>query len=97
MKNLWMIRSAFDGTKEKGKTKGKEKEVQNSCAEVNSAPPFAILPLVSGDEYPISLEQFQQWVKAFPAVDVENHSQRMKVWLYEHPDRMKTRKGIGRC
>lgn len=86
----------IDDTKEKGKKKEKEKRDKNSCTEPSSAPPFATLPLIGGDEFLVSVEQFEAWQKAFPAVDVENHIQRMKVWLHEHPERMKTRKGVGR-
>ena len=85
----------IDNTKEKEK----EKKDKDSCTEASSvqpmsAPPFTSLPLVSGDEFPISLEQFLAWEKAFPGIDVENQLQRLRVWLQANPRRGSTRRGI---
>jgi hypothetical protein len=72
----------------------RERNIKASCAEVSSAPPFTTLPLVSGEEFSISFEQFAAWEKAFPGIDVENQIIRMRVWLHANPKRGKTRRGI---
>lgn len=80
----------IDNTKEKKK----EKKDKDSCTEASSVPPFTTLPLVSGEEFPISFEQFAGWEKAFPGVEVENQLQRLRVWLQANPRKGSTRKGI---
>ena len=72
----------------------RERNIKASCAEASSAPPFATLPLVSGEEFPISIEQFATWEKAFPGIEVENQLQRLRVWLQANPRKGSTHKGI---
>lgn len=59
-----------------------------------SAPPAIVLPLNDGTEYPVSVEQCQEWAGLYPAVDVMQQLRGMKGWLDANPDRRKTKRGI---
>lgn len=59
-----------------------------------SAPPAIVLPLNDGSEYPVSVEQCQEWAGLYPAVDVMQQLRGMKGWLDANPDRRKTKRGI---
>ena len=59
-----------------------------------SAPPAIVLPLNDGTEYPVSVEQCQEWAGLYPAVDVIQQLRGMKGWLDANPDRRKTKRGI---
>lgn len=59
-----------------------------------SAPPAIVLPLNDGTEYPVSVEQCQEWAGLYPAVDVMQQLRGMKGWLDANPAKRKTRRGI---
>jgi hypothetical protein len=65
-------------------------------AELNPAPPVAILPLVDGTEYSITENDFQKDCIAFPAVDIKQQYLAMGRWLDSNPKNKKTRNGIRR-
>lgn len=66
------------------------------CAEPQSAsaPPVISLTLNDGTEFPVSVEQCQEWAGLYPAVDVIQQIRQMKGWLDANPQRRKTRRGI---
>lgn len=78
-----------------------EKEIEiekkkDICAEAEtaSAPPVIVLPLNTGDGYPVSAEQCHEWAGLYPAVDVIQQLRNMKGWLDGNPTKRKTRRGI---
>lgn len=82
----------------KDNTKDNELANANSCAELtSSAPPIAWLPTnKSGESYPITQEQVNEWQQTYPAVDVMNHLRQMYSWSNANPKRRKTKQGMAR-
>lgn len=88
--------------KEKEKEKTKEKEKDNIppsefCGELpSSPPPAAVLPLVDGTDFEISVETATELSGLYPAVDVEQQLRNMRGWLLANPKNKKTKSGIMR-
>ena len=59
-----------------------------------STPPAISLPLNDGTEYPVSVEQCQEWAGLYPAVDVIQQLRNMRGWLDANPAKRKTKRGI---
>ena len=89
-------------TKEKEKAKTKEKAKDNIppsevCGELpSSPPPAAVLPLVDGTDFEISVEMVAELSGLYPAVDVEQQLRNMRGWLLANPKNRKTKAGIMR-
>ena len=88
-------------TKEKEKTKGKAKDnyIPPSvvCGELpSSPPPAAVLPLVDGTDFEISVETVAELSGLYPAVDVAQQLRSMRGWLLANPKNRKTKAGIMR-
>lgn len=74
-----------------------EKEIENVCAELpSSPPPAAVLPLVDGTDFEISVEMVAELSGLYPAVDVEQQLRNMRGWLLANPKNRKTKAGIMR-
>ena len=74
-----------------------EKEIENVCAELpSSPPPAAVLPLVDGTDFEISVETVAELSGLYPAVDVEQQLRNMRGWLLANPKNRKTKAGIMR-
>ncbi len=74
-----------------------EKEIENVCAELPSSPsPAAVLPLVDGTDFEISVETVAELSGLYPAVDVEQQLRNMRGWLLANPKNRKTKAGIMR-
>lgn len=88
--------------KAKAKEKEKEKEKDNIppsevCGELpGSPPPAAVLPLVDGTDFEISVEMVAELSGLYPAVDVEQQLRNMRGWLLANPKNRKTKAGIMR-
>ena len=88
--------------KEKEKTKTKEKAKDNIppsevCGELpSSPPPAAVLPLVDGTDFKISVEMVAELSGLYPAVDVAQQLRSMRGWLLANPKNRKTKAGIMR-
>lgn len=88
--------------KEKEKAKTKEKAKDNIppsevCGELpSSPPPAAVLPLVDGTDFEISVEMVAELSGLYPAVDVEQQLRNMRGWLLANPKNRKTKAGIMR-
>ena len=54
------------------------------------------LPLNTGETYPVTQEQCQEWAGLYPAVDVIQQLRAMRGWLLANPERRKTARGIRR-
>ena len=88
-------------TKEKEKTKEKAKDnyIPPSvvCGELpSSPPPAAVLPLVDGTDFEISVETVAELSGLYPAVDVAQQLRGMRGWLLANPKNRKTKAGIMR-
>lgn len=88
--------------KTKAKEKAKEKAKDNIppsevCGELpGSPPPAAVLPLVDGTDFEISVEMVAELSGLYPAVDVEQQLRNMRGWLLANPKNRKTKAGIMR-
>ena len=93
-----------DANDAKTKTKAKEKEKEKDnippsevCGELpGSPPPAAVLPLVDGTDFEISVEMVAELSSLYPAVDVEQQLRNMRGWLLANPKNRKTKAGIMR-
>lgn len=88
-------------TKEKAKEKAKAKDnyIPPSvvCGELpSSPPPAAVLPLVDGTDFEISVEMVAELSGLYPAVDVAQQLRGMRGWLLANPKNRKTKAGIMR-
>lgn len=85
-------------TKEKAKTKEKDNIPPSEvCGELpSSPPPAAVLPLVDGTDFEISVEMVAELSSLYPAVDVEQQLRNMRGWLLANPKNRKTKAGIMR-
>lgn len=84
-------------------TKTKEKAKDNYippsvvCGELpSSPPPAAVLPLVDGTDFEISVETVAELSGLYPAVDVAQQLRSMRGWLLANPKNRKTKAGIMR-
>ena len=88
--------------KEKEKEIEVEVEIDNIppsevCGELpSSPPPTAVLPLVDGTDFEISVETVSELSGLYPAVDVEQQLRNMRGWLLANPKNRKTKAGIMR-
>lgn len=86
-------------TKEKTKEKAKDNYIPPSvvCGELpSSPPPAAVLPLVDGTDFEISVEMVAELSGLYPAVDVAQQLRSMRGWLLANPKNRKTKAGIMR-
>lgn len=59
--------------------------------------PVAVsIPLVSGEEFPLTEADTLEWASAFPAVDVPQCLRSIRQWCLANPQRRKTAKGVRR-
>lgn len=54
------------------------------------------IPLNTGDDYPVTQSQIDEWQRLFPAVDVGQAVREMRAWSASNASRRKTRRGIER-
>jgi len=59
-----------------------------------SQPPAILLPLIGGDEAPISEAQVREFADLYRAVDVLTELRKMRGWLIANPSNRKTPSGI---
>lgn len=58
--------------------------------------PEFLLPLNTGEEYPVFGEQIENWQSLYPAVNVMQELRGMRGWLEANPAKRKTKSGINR-
>lgn len=85
-------------TKEKAKVKAKDNIPPSEvCGELpSSPPPAAVLPLVDGTDFEISVETVAELSGLYPAVDVAQQLRSMRGWLLVNSKNRKTKAGIMR-
>nr|DAL44835.1 MAG TPA_asm: replisome organizer [Caudoviricetes sp.] len=69
-------------------------EEDSAEPQAASTPPAISLPLNDGTEYPVSVEQCQEWAGLYPAVDVIQQLRNMRGWLDANPAKRKTKRGV---
>lgn len=79
---------------EKEKSKSKKKTLAPSLE--SSEPAIISLTLNTGEKYPITQEDIENFKKLYPAVDVLQQFRNMCGWLDANPTKRKTRSGIKR-
>ena len=76
--------------------------IYSSCSEQHSEPqeeaqkPFIKLPLNTGEEYPVSLSEIEEYKCLYPVVDVPQAMRNMRGWLLANDKKRKTKQGIKR-
>lgn len=74
-----------------------EKEKKNDSSEQApepTAPPVITMPLNTGEDYAVSKDSVDEYVKLYPAVDVMQELNKMRGWLLANPRKRKTISGI---
>ena len=78
---------------------GKDRKTVGAESEKDPAPgepPIITIPLNDGTEYPVTKEQFDEWLTLYPAVDVLAELRKMRGWCLENRAKRKTKNGVGR-
>ena len=76
--------------------------IYSSCSEQHSEPqeeaqkPFITLPLNTGEEYPVSMSEIEEYKCLYPVVDVPQAMRNMRGWLLANDKKRKTKQGIKR-
>lgn len=84
--------SLDQGSKDQGMDQGDEGSAE---PQSDSPPASAIeIPLVDKTEYQVTHEQVEEWVSAYPAVDVMQQLKQMRQWCIANPTNRKTSRGI---
>ncbi|MCL2310791.1 MAG: hypothetical protein FWC42_11110 [Proteobacteria bacterium] len=86
--------STMDQERKGREGKGREKERKSSAEPQSDSPPLLTLPLVDGNEHPVTQEDVDEWAKAYPAVNVEQALHQMRSWLMANKSNRKTARGI---
>ena len=60
------------------------------------AHPEITMPLNTGDEYPVTQDNIDEWKKLYPSVDVMQELRNMRGWCLANPTRRKTKSGVER-
>ncbi len=55
-----------------------------------------VFPLAEGGSYAMTQTEFNEWIAAFPGVDVPQALRSMRAWLLANPGRRKTAAELGR-
>ncbi len=85
-----------DGGKDVGVGESTEEAEPPVSAEPlrDSTPAVITIPLVDKTEHPVTKAQVDDWIAAYPAVDVPQKLREIRQWNIANPTRRKTRKGI---
>ena len=79
-----------------------EVSIEDVCTEPlqSSAPETAMnapgIPILGGVEWRPTVNELNEWIKFYSAVDVIRELGRMRIWCQNNPDRKKTARGIRR-
>jgi len=69
-------------------------EVGSDGAVPPAPPPAVTLPLNTGEEFPITVDQALEFGNLYPAVDVLAQLRKMRGWLIANPANRKTKAGV---
>ena len=83
-------------TIEEGKKERREEIYNNSsCAQQGKADVESI-PLNDGTEWECSVDDYEEYIRLYPAVDVKKAFRDMRAWSLSNPSKRKTHRGIRR-
>ena len=71
-----------------------DNDTDNENKHCSSAPPLITLPLNTGEEYPFSQKDIDEWSILYPNVNVLQEMRNMKGWCVNNPTKRKTKRGI---
>lgn len=92
--------SVSDNPNESPHTHTQPHKEEGANAPISSEPEksapsaVAFLPTVSDGDFPFFETDVEEWVKAFPAVDVRQQLAAMRSWLIANPTKRKTKRGM---
>lgn len=74
-----------------------ESEYESNTSTTSLVPSDSViaLPLNDGTEKSVTQEEIDKWQGLYPSVDVLQELRKMVGWLESHPNRKKTRRGVG--
>jgi hypothetical protein len=81
-------------TADQGGDQGGEGNGDSVEPQADSPPPFILLPLVDGSEYPVTDAQVSEWSIAYPAGQVPQQLREMRQWCVANKANRKTSRGI---
>lgn len=100
LKNV-VINSINDNKNLINNVKNTQNRIEQNRTEKNNNKPgtecseqVAVLPLKDGTEYEISAESFEEFVSAYPEINVLSEMRKMRAWCLSNPANRKTRRGI---
>lgn len=83
-------------TIEEGKKERREEIYNNySCVQQDKADVESI-PLNDGTEWECSVDDYEEYIRLYPAVDVKKAFRDMRAWSLSNPSKRKTHRGIRR-
>lgn len=83
-------------TIEEGK-KGKRKEIYNNASRAQPRKAdVEPIPLNDGTEWECGLDDYEEYIRLYPAVDVKKAFRDMRAWCISNQDKLKTRRGVKR-
>lgn len=75
-----------------------EQDQEEESAEQDSPPPddpvVVLIPLNTGDEFPVTESKARELAELYPAVDVPQALRNMRGWCLANPRRRKTKSGV---
>jgi hypothetical protein len=73
---------------------GKEEKEREETEALEKEPPVLTLPLVDRTEFEVTQDYINQLEKTYPAVDILQAFREMRLWCWDNPKRLKTKRGI---
>ena len=80
---------------------GKDSITSAEPTQVDSTPEKEIeyanvpsIPLNDGTEWKMPMELYNEYVKAYPALDIKQEVSQMRIWALSNPTRRKTKRGM---
>lgn len=55
---------------------------------------FIKVPLISGEEYPITHDLIEEYRVLYPSVDIEQEMRKIRAWALSNPQKRKTNRGV---
>ncbi len=77
-------------------TESKSNQNPYSARAETALAPVEAIPLNDGTEWKCSLEDYEEYVRLYPGVDVEKEFRNMRSWSNSNPEKKKTARGVKR-
>lgn len=83
-------------TIEEGKKERREEIYNNSSCVQKDKADVESIPLNDGTEWECSVDDYEEYIRLYPAVDVKKAFRDMRAWSISNPSKRKTHRGIRR-